>query len=77
MLIEEADAATILSCWMAVTDATVENGCLKVIPGSHRKDLVDHCPGEKGVGIPEKLLTLGDSTPLPMRADPPCSSGRT
>ena len=68
VLIEEADAATILSCWMAVTDATLENGCLKVIPGSHRKDLVDHCPGEKGVGIPEKLLTLGDSTPLPMRA---------
>jgi len=53
---------------MAVTDATIENGCLKVIPGSHRKDLVDHCPGAKGVSIPERLLTLEDSTPLPMRA---------
>ena len=30
---EDADAATILSCWIAVTDATVENGCLQVIPG--------------------------------------------
>jgi phytanoyl-CoA hydroxylase len=68
VLIEEADAATILSCWMAVTDATVENGCLKVIPSSHRKDLVDHCPGAKGISIPERLVTLEDSTPLPMRA---------
>jgi hypothetical protein len=68
VLIEEADAATILSCWMAVTDATLENGCLKVFPGSHRKDLVDHCPGAQGVSIPERLLTLEDSMALPMRA---------
>ena len=58
VLTEEADAATILSCWMAITDATVENGCLKVFPGSHRKDLVDHCPTTAGIGIPDRLLTL-------------------
>jgi phytanoyl-CoA hydroxylase len=68
VLVEEADAATILSCWMAVTDATVENGCLKAIPGSHRKDLVDHCPGAQGLSIPDRLLTLAEATPLPMRA---------
>ena len=68
MLMEEADAATILSCWIAVTDATVENGCLQVIPGSHRRDLIDHCPTGHDLGIPEKLLALADATPLPMRA---------
>ena len=26
----------ILSCWIALDDATVENGCMHVIPGSHR-----------------------------------------
>ena len=60
VLMEEADAATILSCWIAVTDATVENGCLQVIPGSHRRDLIDHCPTGHDLGIPEQLLTLGD-----------------
>jgi phytanoyl-CoA hydroxylase len=68
VLTEEADAATILSCWMAITDATVENGCLKVLPGSHRKDLVDHCPTTAGIGIPDRLLAFEEATPLPMRA---------
>ena len=26
----------IVSCWLALDDATVENGCMHVIPGSHR-----------------------------------------
>jgi phytanoyl-CoA hydroxylase len=68
VLMEEADAATILSCWMAVTDATLENGCLKVMPGSHRGDLVDHCPTGRDLGIPDKLLALQEATPVPMRA---------
>jgi phytanoyl-CoA hydroxylase len=68
VLMEEADAATILSCWMAVTDATLENGCLQVIPGSHRRDLVDHCPTGRDLGIPDRLLTLEDATPIPMQA---------
>ena len=68
VLKEEADAATILSCWIAVTDATVENGCLQVIPSSHRRDLIDHCPTGHDLGIPDRLLTLADARPLPMRA---------
>ena len=68
VLMEEADAATILSCWIAVTDATVENGCLQVIPGSHRRDLIDHCPTGHDLGIPDRFLHLADATPLPMRA---------
>ena len=68
VLAEEADAATILSCWIAVTDATVENGCLQVIPGSHRRDLIDHCPTGHDLGIPDRFLHLSDATPLPLRA---------
>ena len=29
-------APRILSCWIALDDATVENGCMHVVPGSHR-----------------------------------------
>lgn len=30
-----------LSCWVALDDASLENGCLNYIPGSHRWDLLD------------------------------------
>ena len=29
-----------LTCWIALDDATTENGCLQYIPGSHRWDLL-------------------------------------
>jgi ectoine hydroxylase-related dioxygenase (phytanoyl-CoA dioxygenase family) len=30
------DRPSMISCWLALDDATVENGCMHVIPGSHR-----------------------------------------
>ncbi|MDQ3814464.1 MAG: phytanoyl-CoA dioxygenase family protein [Armatimonadota bacterium] len=30
------DRPTMISCWLALDDATVANGCMHVIPGSHR-----------------------------------------
>lgn len=62
----EADATDILTVWLPITHATVENGCLTVIPGSHRGELVTHCPGVGGVQIPERLL-VGTPAPMPMR----------
>ena len=63
----EADEATILTIWAPITEATIENGCLQVIPASHRKDLVAHCPTEQGLTIPDKLLPTQAAVPLPMR----------
>ena len=66
VILPEADDATILTVWMPLTAATVANGCLQVVPGSHREELWPHCPTDKGVAIPEKLLEGVPAVPLPM-----------
>jgi hypothetical protein len=67
VVLPEADEATILTVWLALTDATVENGCMQVIPRSHREGLKDHCPADQ-LRIPDALLPLERATPLPMKA---------
>ncbi len=67
VLLPEADASSILSCWIAVTDADEENGCMRVIPRSHRLPLLEHCPVDQ-VGIPERSVAVGEAVNLPMRA---------
>jgi phytanoyl-CoA hydroxylase len=62
----DADETDILTVWFPLWDATVENGCLVVWPGSHRRGLLDHCFNFNGLRIPDKLLQ-GDPVPLPMR----------
>jgi len=56
----EADDTEILTVWLPITDATEENGCLCVVPGSHRAGLATHCTGKQGSGkglhIPDQLL---------------------
>ena len=77
---EGARGANILTVWAAVTDATVENGCMFCVPGSHlapddprRPDfgLKPHCPGRKFVGdiyIPDKLIPAEARRPLEAKA---------
>ncbi len=33
--------------WLAITEATLENGCLSVLPGSHRLPIQTHDPDER------------------------------
>lgn len=65
----EIDATELFTVWLPVTDATIENGCLCVIPGSHERGLVTHCPGTaqgpKNPHIPEEIRGT-DFTPVPM-----------
>lgn len=68
VLMPEADESSILTVWMPVTEATVANGCMQVIPRSHGRELFDHCPGGPGgLAIPDALLPPGDPTALPMK----------
>ena len=40
-----SDTAT-ATCWLAVSDATVENGCMRFVPESHKEaELRHHAPG--------------------------------
>ena len=45
--------------WLAISDVTAENGCMRMVPGSHRADLVEHVDtyGE------DNLLTRGQTVP--------------
>ena len=64
----EQDEVPVLTVWLAITEANEDNGCLCVVPGSHRKGLVSHCPGI-GLGgaleIPPKLIT-DEYIPVPI-----------
>jgi len=61
----EADDTHMLTVWLPLTDATPENGCLCVIPGSHRDGLVTHCL-RPAARIPDALLG-GEPIPVPIK----------
>lgn len=64
---EEADTTRMVTVWIAITDATLDNGCLQVIPGSHKNDMQTHCPAAQ-LGIPHDNIALDEATPLPVGA---------
>jgi phytanoyl-CoA hydroxylase len=66
----EQDVSNVLTVWLPVTEATVENGCLVVIPRSHKGDLAHHClvtSQKKGLHIPDQFLAEGEPVALPMQ----------
>jgi ectoine hydroxylase-related dioxygenase (phytanoyl-CoA dioxygenase family) len=55
-----------LTCWVALTDATVENGCPWVVPGAHRRGTLAHTWSDLGwVCLPEKPP---EAVPAPVAA---------
>lgn len=40
-------ARPVVGIWLAVTEATLENGCLHVLPGSHREPVQVHVPDRR------------------------------
>jgi len=63
----EADDSNIVTAWMAINDATEANGCLMVIPGSHRGALLPHGPlPHGGAGIAEEHLPAEAFVALPV-----------
>ena len=67
----DADDTEILTVWFLMTEATLDNGCLAVVPGSHRDGVALHGLGRNAltmnqVSIPDQLMT-SDHVPLPMQ----------
>ena len=49
------DTNSLVSVWLALSPATLETGCMRVLPGSHKGDLLPHEDEYK----PNNLLTRG------------------
>jgi ectoine hydroxylase-related dioxygenase (phytanoyl-CoA dioxygenase family) len=52
---ERVDQAFVPAIWLGLTEATAENGCLRVVPRSHRLGLVPHADRPN----PNNLTTQG------------------
>lgn len=66
---EEADASNIITCWLALVDATVENGCMEVLPNVWKRGHLEHL-AEGGTTIRPDLLPDGSEVaprPVPVR----------
>ncbi|RZW02267.1 MAG: phytanoyl-CoA dioxygenase, partial [Rhodobacteraceae bacterium] len=63
--LEEADETTMVTVWLAVTDATVENGCLQVVPD--KGELLPHCP-KRQTAIADGHIDTTQAVPLPVKS---------
>lgn len=60
------DDTEMLTVWIAISDATEENGCLQIVPYSHLAGLATHCAWHQMI-IPDPLLA-GKPLPVPLKA---------
>ncbi len=61
----EADRTEFVTVWLAITDATVRNGCLKVAKRRHH-EMLPHCPRTQ-TGLADPFVPQ-ESVPVPVRA---------
>lgn len=64
--LEEADKTQFVTVWLAITDATVENGCLQIAPGK-RDGILPHC-NKTQVGIADAFVPKSEAVPAPVKA---------
>jgi len=53
----ECDTVLTVTFWIPLVDATVENGCLEVIPSAHKQGILRHCDLERSfyLDIPDDV----------------------
>jgi hypothetical protein len=49
------DSTKVTTAWLALTDSTVETGCMRVVPGSHRRPILPH----RDTYAPDNRLSRG------------------
>ena len=58
----------LITVWVPLVEATVENGCCWVIPGSHRWGLLDGARGEdNNVRLEQDVEARGTPVPVPLK----------
>ena len=64
------DRHLIVTCWVPLVDATLENGCLHVIPTVHSSGILKHFTGGHAgfLEVPQDELPQVDPVPVPMKA---------
>jgi len=50
----------VVSLWLAITESTERNGCLKVVPGSHRTRLLEMVPTHRNEVLPLEVPVAVD-----------------
>ncbi len=67
----DAEETFMVNFWIPLVDATVENGCMEVIAGSHRAPLIDHAagmgPAGNFKGLDDGQLPGGERVMCPVR----------
>lgn len=63
----EADQTTMVTVWIAVSDASVDNGCLQVVEGGHREGILPHCPKTQ-TAIADGFVDEAHARPLPVKS---------
>lgn len=67
VVLSEADQSEILTVWVPINEATVDNGCMRVIPTPRSHELVAHCPStRRGAHIPDRYVDESAAVNLPM-----------
>ncbi len=65
--LEDADYTQMITVWVAVTDASLSNGCLKVIPKGSIDKLLPHCP-QRQTAIAKDFISEADAISLPVKS---------
>lgn len=67
------DPQIVVTCWTALDDVTLENGCLYVIVGSHREGILEHSQewmigGRRDMQVPEAMIDGGRTRGITLAA---------
>jgi phytanoyl-CoA hydroxylase len=61
------DPPDLVSVWMALDDATLENGCMRVLPGSHTRGVMEH-RHLQDFQVDEATLDTSNEVAVPLKA---------
>jgi ectoine hydroxylase-related dioxygenase (phytanoyl-CoA dioxygenase family) len=58
----------VITCWCALDEATLENGCMHYLPGTHRAGIVEHEAIKGTPHLVPKECDLDAAVAVPLRA---------